>query len=164
MKTTSIILLAILATTVYAAPAAPFRFEKKGTLPSGVRYELMVTEGPFRPNPQLPTDDCGMWGTDCGTPTYSVQNLTLKLNGKEVHFPHKFVADLSHIRSVEINNVKDGIEIILHGGDAAGSFTAEFLVRKQRLVERLVRHGEFPDEVWEKTLIGNDLLDHPERY
>jgi hypothetical protein len=164
MKTTTIILLVILATAVYASPDAPFQFERKGTLPSGVRYELKVTEGPYRPYPQLPSDDCGMWGVDCGSPRYSVQDLTLKLNDKKVHFPHKFVDDLSHVRSVEIKDDKNGMRILLRGGDAAGSYSAEFLVRKLRLVERIVRHGEFPDEVWEKTVIGNDLLDHPERY
>ena len=164
MKTTIILLLALLTTAVYASPESPFQFEKRGTLPSGVRYELKIIEGQFLPSPQVPADDCGMWGVDCGNPKYSVQNLTLKLNDKKVHFPHKFVADLSNVRSVEIKDDKSGIKIFLRGGDAAGSFTAEFIVRKLRLTERIVRHGEFPDEIWEKTVIGNDLLDHPERY
>lgn len=164
MRTITVLLLLALAAGVQVWSDAPFLFEKKGTLPSGIRYELEVREGPYRPCPKLPEDDCGMWGVDCGDPIYSVQRLTLKLNGKKVHFPHKFVADLSHVSFVEIKGVKGGVEILLRGGDASGSYAAEFLVTKKRLVQRIVRDGEFPTEIWEKTVIGNDLLDHPERY
>jgi len=164
MRTITGLLLVALAVAVHASSDAPFLFEKKGTLPSGIRYELEVREGPYRPSLKLPEDDCGMWGVDCGDPIYSVQSLTLKLNGKKIHFPHKFVADLSHVSSVEIKDVKGGVKILLRGGDASGSYAAEFLVNKKRLVQRIVRHGEFPTEIWEKTTIGDDLLDHPERY
>jgi hypothetical protein len=143
---------------------APFLFEKNGTLPSGVRYELQVKQGQYRPSLQLPEDDCGMWGVDCGDPNYSVESLTLKLNGKNVHFPHKFVADLGHVSFVEIKDVKGGVKILLRGGDASGSYDAEFLVRKHRLVERIVCHGEMGEELSENTVIRDDLRDHPERY
>jgi len=105
-----------------------------------------------------------MWGVDCGDPIYSVQSLTLKLNGKKVHFPHKFVADLGPVSFVEIKDVKGGVKILLRGGDASGSYDAEFLVKKHRLVERIVRHGEMGDELSEKTVIRDDLRDHPEKY
>jgi hypothetical protein len=143
---------------------APFLFEKNDTLPSGVRYELKVKHGEYRPSLQLPEDDCGMWGVDCGDPDYSVESLTLKLNDQKVHFPHKFVADLGHVSFVEIKDVNGGVKILVRGGDASGSYDAEFLVRKHRLVERIVCHGEMGEELSEKTVIRNDLRDHPENY
>jgi len=41
--------------------------------------------------------------------------------------------------------------VALRGGDAGDSFTAEFLFRGVYLMERMVRHGEFP-EAYERTL------------
>jgi len=156
--------LVFLVGTAQASSDTPFLLEKKGILPSGMRYEIKVQEAPYAPSLQLPEDDCGMWGVDCGNPKFSINMLSLKLNDKKVHWPHKYVADLSYVRKVEIKEAKAGVKLLIHGGDAAGSYSAEFLIKKNRLVERIVRHGEFPDEVWEKTLVCNDLLDQPERY
>lgn len=56
------------------------------------------------------------------------------------------------------------IYIIIDGGDAAGSYRAVFTVRGGIVVERLVAHGEFRHEIWERTMYHDDFDEHPERY
>ena len=48
----------------------------------------------------------------------------------------------------------------MKGGDAAGSYVAKFKIKKNRLIERIVRMGEFPDDVWEKSTLHNNLWDN----
>jgi len=52
---------------------------------------------------------------------------------------------------MQLSERKGLFVVALVGGDAADSFTAEFIFRGVYLVERIVRHGEFP-EAYERTL------------
>ncbi len=68
MRTITVLLLLALAAGVQAWSDAPFLFEKEGTLPPGIRYELKVREGPYRPCPIILV------------PTYTSWQVTRKAN------------------------------------------------------------------------------------
>ena len=156
--------LFFLASSAHAISNSPFVFEKKGELPSGIVYELTVKESKYTALPQLQKDDCGMWGADCADPHFSINILSLMIDNKKVLLPFKFFSDLGDVNKIDISDSNSNFKLVILGGDGAGSYSAEFLFNNNRLIERIVRSGEFPDEIWEKTTIGNDLLDHPERY
>jgi hypothetical protein len=61
-------------------------------------------------------------------------------------------ADLYNVRSVALRPSKGGIFLVLKGGDAGSAFTAELLFNRLGLVERIVRDGEFPNQLYERTI------------
>jgi hypothetical protein len=77
-----------------------------------------------------------------------------------VFIPWKFYSDLSAIHIADFKKTDDSYQLILKGGDAAGLFRADFKIKNFRMIERIVRVGEFPDEVWEKTILHNELWDN----
>jgi hypothetical protein len=87
--------------------------------------------------------------------------LEVKVGGKPIFVPLSAFADLGNPRKVRIESRKEKgrFAVILTGGDAATSYSATLEFRDNLLSERLVRHGEFPDQSWEKTLykfnVGN---------
>ncbi|MEW6108482.1 MAG: hypothetical protein AB1632_04830 [Nitrospirota bacterium] len=87
--------------------------------------------------------------------------MEVKVGGESIFIPLSAFADLGNPRSVNIESGKrkNRFAVVLNGGDAATSYTARFDFRDNILSERVVRHGEFPDQSWEKTTykfnIGN---------
>jgi len=154
----------LLAASGAFAAEALFSVHESATLPSGVRYELEVREIAYVPPEPRVAEETGFWGTDGGIPKRVVQTFSLRLNGKPVYIPRKFYSDLSQVNTVNVGETKQGVRILVKGGDAAGGYSSELLVNKRRLVERMTRVGEFPNEVWERVILHNELLDHPERY
>lgn len=152
-----IILLLLIVPTLAVAANTPFSLKESGKLPSGIKYSLAIKEVPFQRTSKTQPDDGSMWGIDGGYPTFVVQKISLKLNGREADLPRKFWADISEISSAKIKeDTKKNIVLTIQGGDAAGSYVATFKFRKGVLVERLVRMGEMPDEIWEKTEIHHE--------
>jgi hypothetical protein len=45
-------------------------------------------------------------------------------------------------------------QLEIHGGDAGTSYNVILKFDKGHLSEKIVRHGEFPDEAWELTKYG----------
>jgi hypothetical protein len=135
------------------------RLELKGRFADGRRYRMVLIESKYRSKLR---DDGSFWGTDGGIPQKIISYLSLHINGEEVQFPRKSYGDLCELHtsytSIELSKKK--ILIKMEGGDAAGSFRAEFFVEKYkqgyRLSERMIKNGEEPDAIWEKTIYHND--------
>lgn len=158
-----IALAATLSVVQPALSAVPVTLS--GTLPSGTSFVLKIEEAYFEHQLNDVPDDGSIWGVDHRVPRSIVQKFEFRLSGKSVYVPRKLYTDLSHIRKAKVTEGTDGIvQIELQGSDAAGSYISDFLIRRNRVIERTTRAGEFPNEVWEKIILHNDLLDHPEKY
>ena len=150
--------LVILAIASRAVAAEPFAFDETGTLASGTTYRLTVREAPYKRQAHEKPDDGSRWGIDGGYPASYVEEFRLTLGKRKVFVPRKFFNDMSHLSRVSIEEQKGSLLVAVTGGDAAGSFTAEFRFRGGRFLERIVRHGEFPNERWERTIFRSHPL------
>ncbi len=94
------------------------------------------------------------WGAENACPRTIIGSVTIKAFGKSLFVPLSAFADLGNPRTVKIESrkEKESFVVILAGGDAATSYSAMLEFRNNLLSERVVRHGEFPDEAWEKTI------------
>ena len=139
----------------------PFESNLQGTLASGTKYELHVREIEFKLTKESQPDDGSMWGIDGGFPSFIIKEFRLTLNGKRADILRKALWDICNVFTARVIERDSIIVVTLEGGDAAGSFTAEFKVSAYtllgeeeaayRLSERIVRMGEMPDEIWERT-------------
>ncbi|CAG1065974.1 hypothetical protein BAC1_01571 [uncultured bacterium] len=93
------------------------------------------------------------WGAENVCPSTFIEVLEVKVNGNLLFVPLSSFADLGNPRKVriEVHNGKKRFAVVLTGGDAATSYSATLEFRNNLLSERIVRHGEFPSEAWEKT-------------
>ena len=94
------------------------------------------------------------WGVENACPRTIIGSVTIKAFGKPLFVPLSAFADLGNPRNVKVESrkEKESFAVILKGGDAATSYSAILEFRNNILSERVVRHGEFPDESWEKTI------------
>jgi len=146
----------LLLTAVALALASPFSFDKSGVLPSGKKFSVTISESPYKRHPDDLPDDGSRWGIDGGFPTPYCTTFAVKIDGKPVNLLRKSFQDLSHLNSVEISEENRNLVVSVQGGDAAGSFDARFIFREFE-VERIVRSGEFPNSIWERTVYHNSL-------
>jgi len=93
----------------------------------------------------------GHWGAGGAQASFCTSSFTVRRRGGVVRVAGKAFVDLCNVHSVQLSERSDLFVVALSGGDAGDSFTAEFLFRGVYLMERMVRHGEFP-EVYERTL------------
>ena len=78
--------------------------------------------------------------------------MVVRSGNESVFIPLSAFADLGNPRDIRIENYGGkSFGIVLTGGDAATSYTAKLEFVNNLLAERTVRHGEFPEEAWEKT-------------
>lgn len=93
------------------------------------------------------------WGAEGACPATVVGGVEVKVGPHAAFVPLSAFADLGNPRRVKIEERegKGRFAVILQGGDAAISYKAELEFRMDVLLERVVRHGEFPAEAWEKT-------------
>lgn len=155
-----LLILASLA-SLAVAPASSgglFELSERGKLPSGRTYSLMIKEKSYNPSPGEPEDDGSRWGIDGGYPKSYIGSLELAINGEKLPIARKLYQDLSGILKAELKEVGGNVELHLLGGDGSGSFDARFIWRPHE-VERLIRHGEVPEAVWEKTIVHNSCPD-----
>lgn len=124
--------------------------------------ELFVESGPVRVTVEvtyLPkSQPCKAasswrWGAENTCPNAVVGALVVKVSGMPAFVPLSAFADLGNPRTVRIESRKGKgrFAVVLIGGDAATSYTATLEFRNNLLSERIVRHGEFPAESFEKT-------------
>jgi|WetSurMetagenome_2_1015567.scaffolds.fasta_scaffold620617_1 hypothetical protein len=139
------------------AENVPFVFNETGKFPSGKSYSLKIEEHPFSKSPNTKPDDGSTWGIDGGYPLNVVKKFFLRLNEVEISIPRKYYSDICDISKVSIEEKQELVILKVKGGDGAGSFNAEYVFKNNRLIERMVRMGEFPDEVWEKTILHNEM-------
>lgn len=150
-----------LAVALLVAPPAlgsrkPFSFEQSGTLSSGTKYSVKIAESQYqRGFADLP-DDGSWWGIDGGFPDTYCTTFQVVIDGKPVTVVRKLYQDLSQLNRVKLDDRGGHLVVLIEGGDAAGSFQAEFFFREFE-VERVVRGGEFPHAFWERTILHNSL-------
>jgi hypothetical protein len=135
-----------------------FSYRSSGTFPSGRTYTIRVEEHPYVARPGEQADDGSRWGIDGGLPSSYCSVFELSLDGKKLRLPRKLFEDLSHLSSVKVSENGRAVELAIVGGDAAGSFMATMIVQPNE-VERVVRHGEFPDSIWERLVVHNSIAD-----
>lgn len=101
------------------------------------------------------------WGAENACPRNIISALEINISGESAFVPLSAFADLGNPRTVKIESRrgKGQFAVVLTGGDAATSYSVMLEFRGNLLSERVVRHGEFPEQSWEKTIykfnIGN---------
>jgi hypothetical protein len=117
---------------------------------------VKVAESAYQRRADELPDDGSWWGIDGGFPKSVCTRFEVRIGAKRIELPRKLYTDLAQLKRVEIAEEEGQAVLIVRGGDAAGSFEARFRFT-QFEVERVVRGGEFPDSVWERTLYHNSL-------
>jgi hypothetical protein len=135
----------------------PCNLKVEGTLKAGTSYRLVLREAVYRRAPGERPDDGSRWGIDGGFPWTYITDFTLTVGSRRVSLPRKSFSDLVNISRADVSEEGSNILVTVAGGDAAGSFKATFTVRGFRLVDRMVRMGEAPDQRWERTIFHNTL-------
>jgi len=153
------LVVAVLLLSAGVALAGPYSAHDVGKLASGKFYDLTVNEVAYQKNNQLAGADYGWWGLDGGEPDYVLGELEIKIDGKKLLLPQRFYADISQINGHKLYEKNGHVVLQLHGGDAAGAYTATFKFNRARMIERVVAHGENPDEIWEKTVFYQEFWD-----
>lgn len=145
--------LAVLALRGMAAQAQPpvAALEVEGRL-QGVE----VAASTASPSPcSSPTS--WRWGSEGECPRTVLARLEVRWRGQEVFTPVSALADLGNPQRISLRKQRDGFDVVVEGGDAATSYKSLLEYRhdrvadEMRIVRRVVRHAEFPDEVWEET-------------
>lgn len=157
MKKLSISILAIFLLSAYSYADVPDKIIQSGKLDSGKSYKLEIRTSKFKIKSDSRKDDGSIWGIDGGYPRTKTDVLLFQIDGKPAYIPWKLYIDLTDIRTARVLEDDGFVKIIIKGGDAAGSYDAEFRIKDMRLVERIVHVGEFYNEVWEKTILHNEL-------
>jgi hypothetical protein len=100
-----------------------------------------------------------MWGIDGGFPRHVIRDFSVRFGDTEVPVYRKYLRDLSNVVEASVvagsRGASNTLVLHLRGGDAHGSFRAELTFTDCRLTERVVRMGEFPEQVWERTEVGH---------
>lgn len=101
-----------------------------------------------------PSASTWRWGSEQACPSRRIGLLEVSFQGRPVVIPYSAFADLGNPTSVSIERSAKGTtySIKIKGGDAATSYSAVLKLRSGLLLEKIVRHGEFPDDAWEKTI------------
>lgn len=94
------------------------------------------------------------WGAENTCPNTLIGAVEVRVNTGLAFVPLSAFADLGNPRIVRIVGRKgEGrFAVMVIGGDAATSYKATLEFREDLLLERVVRHGEFPAESWERTI------------
>lgn len=118
------------------------------------RINVKVLVTPFPGAQTCKAASSWRWGAENACPNAVIGSVELRVNAELVFVPISAFADLGNPRVVQIDQRKgkDRFAVILVGGDAATSYKATLEFQKNILLERVVRHGEFPAESWERTI------------
>lgn len=132
------------------AKASNASFDEAFSMPNGVQYVVHLKQvTPTRLNDKN-FQSFGYWGAEGAQQSFCVSSLQVIRRKVAIRVAGKSFADLCNVSSLELSERKGLFVVALRGGDAGDSFTAEFVFRWVFLVERMVRHGEFP-EAYERT-------------
>jgi len=92
-----------------------------------------------------------------------VESVQITVNDEPVIIPQSAFSDLYAIYSCKISEESGCALLSIVGGDAGNGYTAQFKIIEckgkepfYRISERVWRAGEFPKEIWEKTIYNND--------
>lgn len=133
-----------------------FQIDKTGKsplrvkLPEGERVQIVVTEE------EISGEDSSIeyWGVPEKVKEksyFSIKIESLTLDGKGIPLPASSISGLAQANTLSIYGYSDWFNIEIRGGDASTSYLATLHFVNNRLVWRRVKHGEFPNVVWETT-------------
>jgi len=136
--------------------AVPFIHEKLYALPSGKKVAVQFRERACMPNEGREVDE-SVWGMNDGVRRLVTAVLRVSINGKEFAFPQKFYRDLANTHRVNVTERQGRVIVELKGGEAAGKYSARFLLGGSCGFERHVC-GEVCTEIWERTTWQNSFI------
>ena len=132
-------------------------------LPSSTPGEVSITIQTLRPDQgdhggplSSGEDQDGHWKT-------CVRGLQISLKGQTLKFPAAMVTPLNEPHRLKVQIDGEKVYIIIDGLDAAASYRAIFTVDNKFITQRLVALGEFPHQIWERTIYHDEFDEHPER-
>ena len=98
------------------------------------------------------------WGAINHCPETFVSALEVKVKEKALFIPLSAFCGLGDPSEAKIKHRlgKGCFAVELTGGDAFSSYSAILEFKNNVLSERIVQHGELPDEIWEKTIYKLD--------
>lgn len=162
MRVFSLVLLFCVAHRSLAAE--PDKISITGKLGGGENFALSAVVGSLSLTEDDTPDSWGIWGASSATSKCGFESFNLLVAGHAVFIPRKALWDLRNVRRVYVSIPKGNkYQLLVHvlGGDAGASYSAQFLVNRGFLKERVVRHGEFPEETWERTTYSS-ALEYPQ--
>ena len=145
----------LLVNSAEAAESPSFRHEKTYLLPSGKSITVVFRERQCKRG-ECHEADSGVWGIDGAVPRVITQVFRVAINGKEFAIPEKFYRDLTNTRHLNVFEQEGRVVVELKGGQAAGAYTARFLLGGMCGFERKVC-GEVCNEIWEQTIWHNSF-------
>jgi hypothetical protein len=145
----------LLVDSAGAAESTSFRHEKTYLLPSGKSVSVIFRERQCRRG-ECREADSGVWGIDEGIPHVVTEVFRVVIDGKEFAIPEKFYRDLINTRHLNVFEQDRRVVVELKGGQAAGAYTARFLLGGMCGFERKVC-GEACNEIWEQTVWYNSF-------
>ena len=89
--------------------------------------------------------------------------MQINLKGQTLKFPAAMVTPLNEPHRLKVQIDGEEVYIIIDGLDAAASYRAIFTVDNDFITQRLVALGEFPHQIWERTIYHDEFDEHPER-
>lgn len=97
--------------------------------------------------------DSWMWGSEQSCPKNIIETFEVQKGNEKIFIPISAFTDLGNPQKliIEQNKPDDVFTITIVGGDASVSYAAALNFKDGYINEKIVRHGEFPNEVWEKT-------------
>ena len=94
----------------------------------------------------------GWWGAEQYGTLRVVSRITIKRGKNFLVVPVSAFSGLSLARELYVIPSKNGCKVKVVGSDASGAYTCVIVVRRDKVVERTVRLGEFPDLCYERTI------------
>lgn len=93
-----------------------------------------------------------MWGGDeVKMPKTVITAIEIFSGTEKIYVPLSAYGDLGDPSQVSLERTRKGFQIMIQGGDAAGSYKAVLVFNNENIERRKVTHGEFSNEVWEET-------------
>lgn len=104
---------------------------------------------------EYPYDRSSMWGGDEESqafPKKIIHSISVVKNKQKIFVPLSAYADLGDPNYAELKSLTTKkFQLIISGGDAAGSYKATMEFENNEILKRKVVSGEFPNDAWEET-------------
>ncbi len=112
-------------------------------------FEFLVEEVPFEEVAADRSSVKSWWGADGQRPPLVVKRITFRIGGRDVIFPREAYADLGDMAyppRLRVEQHGRDLHLSLSASDAHAGYTATFVVRGRKLIQRIVELGESPEE------------------
>lgn len=158
IKKLTIALLLLVSLAVNAATSS-LNMAGITTLVDGpVKISVSLESG--RTTGDCPGANSWRWGSEQACPEQRISSFEVGYQRQAVFIPYSAFADLGNPTSIAIERGSAGgtYSIKIAGGEAATSYNVILKFKAGLLLEKVVRHGEFPKNAWEKTLYKFNVM------